>query len=342
MVPGVPPPSARAPAPLAETNVIRTRILALVLASTLVSTASIGVSHAEVIERVVAVVNDDAIFLSDMRQKAAPYLARAMQAPTEGQRMEAIRQIYTQVLERMIDERLILQVADEEDVTVSTSDVSEAITNVRTQSGLGETEFWGAVQAQGFTPEQYRRDVRQQLLRLKVLNQRVRARVNITEEDVRRRYEESAARTRRTSMFEACYVRFALGAEASATEIHRAMQGAQAIRDRIASLSDFELAMEEHGGSCTGRISEGDVDPTLGEALSQLDEGDTSDPIRTDGGVFLLHLMSRDSGASDLQAYEAVRMDLYREMMQEAMTRQEELFLQELRRRAVIDRRLEL
>jgi peptidyl-prolyl cis-trans isomerase SurA len=265
-----------------------------------------------------------------------------MGAPSEAQRMAAVRQIYTQLLERMIDDRLIIQAADEEDVHVTSAEVQTAIDNVRRQSGLGEEEFWQAVRGQGFTQDSYRRDVRHQLLRLKVLNTRVRGRVNITEEDVRRRYDEAAVRARRQSTFEACYVRLALDPDAGAAETHRAMEAAQSIRDAIDSLSDFELAMDEHGGSCTGRIQEGDIDPQLGEALAQLEQGETSDPVRTESGIFLLHVLERELASADLPAYDEVRMDLYREMMQEEMTRQEELFLAELRRRAVIDRRLEL
>lgn len=320
------------------------RLSAIVVASALLSVATVGTSHAEVIERVVAVVNDDAIFLSELRQKAAPFLQRAMQAPTDAQRMQAIEQIYTQLLDRMIDERLILQAADEDDVTVSTTEVNQAIENVRTQSGLEDREFWQAVAGQGFTPAQYRRDVRQQLLRLKVLNQRVRGRVNITEEDVRRRYDEMAVRARRESTFQAEYIRLPLSADASATEIHQAMREADEIRDGIESAIDFDAAREEYGGGETGNVSERDLAPELGEALLALEEGEFSQPVRseTSNAVFIFHLLARDVAADELPAYEDVRMDVYRDMMQEQMTRQEELFLAELRRRAVIDRRLEM
>lgn len=322
----------------------RRRLLVAALVSTLLSIGTVSVSRAEVIERVVAVVNDDAIFLSELRQKAAPFVRRAMQAPTDAQRMEAIRQIYTQLLDRMIDERLILQVADEENISVSSTEVSQAIENVRTQSGLNEQEFWEAVRGQGFTPAQYRRDVRQQLLRLKVLNERARSRVNITEQDVRRRYDEMAVRARREATFEADYIRLPLAATASATEIHQAMRDAEDIRAAIETESDFRAAREEHGGGATGNISESDIAPELAQALLQLEEGEISDPVRSEStnAIFIFFLRERDLASGALPAYEDVRMDVYREMMQEAMTRQEGLFLEELRRRAVIDRRLEL
>ena len=314
------------------------RLVLLTLLSALLGAASgLAVAHAEVIERVVAVVNDDAIFLSELRQKAAPVVRRAMQAPTESQRMAAVQQIYQQLLDTMIDERLILQAAEQEDVSVTTAEVNEAVGNVRTQSGLSEADFWEAVRGQGFSESAYRSDVRRQLLRLKMLNQRVRGRVNITEDDVRRRYEESAVRARRESTFEACYVRYALPASAGPTAVRDATRQAERARDSLRSAEDFEDA----GGSCTGRISEGDLAPELGEALAVLEEGQVSPAVLTDGAVFLLLLRNRQMASEALPAYESIRMDLYREMVQEAMARQEALYLDELRRRAVVVRRLE-
>ena len=85
----------------------------------------------------------------------------------------------------MIDEELIQQSARDLQLRVTNADVDRAIDNVRTQSGLSEDEFWDAVRAQGFAEAQYRGDVRRQLLRLKVLNNRARSRINVTEEDVK-------------------------------------------------------------------------------------------------------------------------------------------------------------
>jgi peptidyl-prolyl cis-trans isomerase SurA len=321
------------------------KLVAAIVVSSLLSIATVGRSAAEVIERVVAVVNDDAIFLSELRQKAAPFLARAMQAPTEAQRMAAVHQIYSQLLERMIDERLVLQVADEEHIRVSSSEVDQAIANVRQQSQLDEREFWEAVRAQGFTETQYRRELRNQLLRLKVLNQRVRGRVNITEEDVRRRYQEQVARARRSSTFEAAYVRVPLPPAATATELRDRMRRAERIRAQLAGLETLEeriAAILGQGGSRTGRISQTDLAPEIGEALAQVGVGDLAGPVRTEDAIFVLLLLDRDRGDADIPDYDQIRMDLYREMVQEAMTRQEEIFLEELRRRAVIVRRLEL
>ena len=313
----------------------RARVALLTLAVGLVFASSRS-AEAEVIERVVAVVNEDAIFLSELRRRASPFLERALAVPTAAGRMAAIEQLYTEVLDRMIQEELFIQAADEMQVTVSRAEVDRAIQNVRTQSQLSEEAFWQAVRAQGFAPEQYRADVRRQLLRLKVLNHRARGRVNITEEQVRERYDMLVARSRRTAQFVAAQLFVAVATGASATEVAEARGRAREARDGIESADDFWDA----GGVSLGTLSQGSLAGPLEDALMGLDEGQISDVVRGPSGFHVFLLESRQTASSNVPPYAQVRMQIYQQMMGQAMERQEELFVAELRRRALIDLRL--
>lgn len=327
---------------MTRARTLATRALALTLLSSALGLLAAARSRADVVERVVAVVNDDAIFLSDLRTKAAPFLERAMTLPNERQRQEAIRTVYEQVLEVLINQRLILQAAEEDDITVSTSDVDDALATMRSESGLEEAEFWDAVAAQGFASrEAFRRDIREQLLQYRVINARVRSRVNITEEDVRARYDETVAQARRSARFTAADIVISFGADPSATELAAARRRAEAIRAEIEGEDDFEDAMREHHGFELGTLDEGDLEPDLEAALAELDEGDISPAVRGSRAFHILLLRGRELGSDEVDPYEDVWQDLYREMLEDAMERQQELFIDELRRAATIDRRLE-
>lgn len=296
-------------------------------------------AEAEVVERVVAVVNEEAIFLSELRRRAGPFLDRALAAPTQAQRMAAIEQLYTQLLERMVQEELFIQAADRMQVTVTRAEIERAIGNVRRQAGLSEADFWAAVSAQGFAPDQYRDDVRRQLLRLKVLNNWARNRVNITEEQVRQRYDMQLARERRTSRYNTDQIFIEIPAGAGATELAAARQEAEAIRSAIASDADFDAAMAQYSGGNLGWLSEGDLPPATEEAILRLEEGEISQPVRGPAGFQIFRLREREQ-AGEGPPYEQVRMQIYQQMMEEAMAHQEEIFLAELRRQAVVDVRL--
>lgn len=302
---------------------------------------SVQTARAEVVERVVAVVNDEAIFLSELRRRAAPFLSRIAAIPTQEERMNAIQTLYRELLERMIQEELFIQAADDQDVTVTRAEVDRAIANVQRQSQLEEADFWEAVRGQGFTPEQYRADVRRQLLRLKVLNNRARGRVNITETQVRERFDMQMARERRNLQFNAANIFIELSDTASATEVAAAQERAREIRSQIDSIEDFERLMASEGGGELGTLSQGDLPEVLENELMRLEPGQIGQPVRSDAGIFIFLLRERQQGQGEAgPTYESQRMEIYGQMMEEAMREQETIYLQELRRQAVIDIRL--
>lgn len=298
--------------------------------------------RADVIERVVAVVNDDAIFLSELRTKAAPYMSRAMGAPTEAQRLQAIRAIYRQVLDHLIDQHLVDQAAEEEEITVTDADVNSAIDNVRQQSGLETAAFWQAVAEQGFgTEAEYREDIRSQLVHFRLLNARMGARVNITEEDVQQRYDELVAQARRQARFDAAQILFPLPDHASPTEISRARRQAEALREDMESIEDFEDAMPDHGGRELHNLSQGTLDSEIESTLLNLEDGEISPVVQGSRGFFIFLLRARHYASDTVPAYESVRMNIYNEMRQTAMTAQETALMEELRRQASIQRMLD-
>ncbi len=251
-------------------------------------------TQADVIERVVATVNDEAIFLSQLRRRAVPFLERIMAEPAESTRMEALRQLYGELLERLIDEELFKQAASRMQVRVTSADVRRAVQNVMRQNGLSEDEFWEAVRGQGFSEAQYRSDLRRQLLRLKVLNQRVRSRVNITETDVRRVYDQRLRRANRSLRFRTSQV-FVAVTSGSATAVREAREEATAIHEGLTA-DNFDEAVEQYGGGSLGWLSQGDLPAELENALMTLDEGEVSEPVRGARGFHIFLLQERQRG----------------------------------------------
>jgi peptidyl-prolyl cis-trans isomerase SurA len=308
------------------------------LAALLVLGADAQLARAEVIERIAAVVNDRAILLSELRRRAAPFLEQALSdASGQGERMARIKQIYKQLLQQLVDEELVEQAAKKMHVSVSDGDVDQAIDNVRRQNNMTEDAFWQAVKAQGFTDKQYRQDVSKQLLRLKVLNQRVRSRVNMTDQTIREAYEDRVRDARRSQKFRASHVFIPLPANASATEVVQAMNAAKQSRAQLTPENFDAVAEQSKGGGDLGWLDQGDLPDVLEEALLGLSEGQISEPVRGPSGVHIFIVRERQSGANAIPAFEEMRAQIQNELLDKAMQRQEELFLKGLRRDAVIE-----
>jgi peptidyl-prolyl cis-trans isomerase SurA len=297
-------------------------------------------AEADTVERVVAVVNDDAIMLSELRRRAVPYLTRALaDARSESERRSRTQELYSQLLEQLVDEELVEQTARKSNLTVTSLEIDQAIDNVREQNRLEPDQFWQAVRDQGFTEKQYRQDVRKQLLRLKVTNQKVRSRVSVTDESVREEYDDRLRQARRSQRFRAAHVFFAVPEGASATEVARALHGAETVRASL-SPETFDAAVSAHGGGELGWLAQGALPAALEDALLGLAVGEVSEPVRGPAGIHIFLVRERQQGEKTFPAFDEVRARLQAELVDKAMQRQEKMFLTSLRKGAVIDIRL--
>lgn len=295
-------------------------------------------ARADVIERVVATVNNEAIFLSDLRKRAVPFLPQVAEAATETERMSRLKDLYDELLNYLIDEQLVRQLATSSGIRVTDADVDSAIENLRLQNNMTEEQFQEALDAQGFTKTQYRRDLKRQLTRLKVVNERVRSRVNVTEEEVRARYEERARGEGNEVRFRVSHLVVPVDEGASAIQVAAKRQEAVSLRESLTP-EDFNQTALEMGGGDLGWITRGDLPEDLERALLPLDAGEISDPVRGAKGFHIFFLQDRQVG-TDFPTYDEMKQELFREMLDAAMIRQEKIFLDEIRRKAVINRML--
>lgn len=312
---------------------MRSFIILLALSSLFTSVAA-----ADIVERVVATVNDDAIFLSDLRKRAVPFLPQVAEASTETERMSRLKELYDELLNYLIDEKLVRQIAASSGIRVTQADIDNAIENLRLNNNMTEEQFQQALASQGFSEAQYRQDLKRQLIRLKVMNERVRSRVNITEEEVRARYEERAREEGNDVRFRVSHLMFPVEDDASATRVAAVRREAQEVREALTPATFNERA-KELGGGDLGWIAPGDLPEELEKALSGLDTGEISQPVRGSSGFHIFFVEDRQVG-TDFPSYEEMKQELYREMLDKAMARQERIFLDEVRRKAVINRML--
>jgi len=295
-------------------------------------------ANADVVERVVATVNNEAIFLSDLRKRAVPFLPQVAEASTETERMARLKELYEELLTFLVDEQLIRQLASSGGIRVTDADVDNAIENLRLQNNMTEEEFKEALESQGLSKGQYRQDLKRQLIRLKVMNERVRSRVNVTEEQVRSRYEQRARAEGSELRFQVSHVVVPVAEGASAIQVAAKRQEAETLRASLTP-ENFNARAPQLGGGDLGWLTQGDLPEELERALLPLNAGEISNPVRGSSGFHIFFLQDRQVGAG-FPSYDEMKQELYREMLDAAMTRQEKIFLDEIRRKAVINRML--
>jgi peptidyl-prolyl cis-trans isomerase SurA len=128
-----------------------------------------------VVDRIVAVVGDDAILLSELRRRAAPYEQQMERAHAASQ--ERLAALHRELCSRMVDEHLVAAAAREAHLGVSGEEIARALRIVAERGHLTEPQLLAEVARKGVSPDDYRAEIGREILRAKLVQLRVRPKI---------------------------------------------------------------------------------------------------------------------------------------------------------------------
>lgn len=319
-------------------------IATLVLVAALVVAPS---ARAIIVERIVAIVGEHAILLSDLRKRATPFLLRVYAQPMpEAQRNAAISQVYRTTLERMVDEELEARAAAQARVTATAQEIDHALKVIAAQNQVAPEELIDEAKRQGMTEAQYRGELRRQVIQQKMANLRLQGRIRITEEDLKTTYRHLVLEERSQLDFRAAQLVIQVPAGASKATILAKRRLAMQLSQRANRGEDFRQLVQQYSEDEPSRKVGGLLPPQkpiqLPEALARpvmnLDLGEASSPLYYDGSFVVLKLIERDP--STIPPYAQARNQLRERVYMEKMARARRHWLDSLKRRTHVDIRL--
>ncbi|TAK26961.1 MAG: hypothetical protein EPO40_18445 [Myxococcaceae bacterium] len=311
------------------------------------SLASAGAWAEEIIERVVCVVDDDAIFLSELERRARPFLAEIPAGLSAQQLAQRRTEVLRTALDRMLDDQLIRRAATRAHLTVSEDDVDEFIGRMATERGATPEQIYAALQQEGVSRTEYRSYMESEVLQLRVLQARVRGRINITDADLQQAYRRAVREAADQTVPTIAHVLVGVAedstpeqvaaARARALDVVRRARGGEDFGNLARQMSD-DTASRESGG-VLGEIQPGSLPEELDRAITALAVGGVSEPVQGPAGWHVLRLVSRR--AVEPPPFASVRDRLYAALVNREMLRQRGIYLRELRRTVSIDDRLD-
>jgi len=293
-------------------------------------TGSAGAANGPVVvDRVVAVVNDDIITMSDLQ--------REMQKQNEiaDQRL---------MLEGMIDRKLQMIAAKRNGIEVSERELTEAIGDIIKRNNLTTGEFELALAKEGLTLEQYRAELREQMTLSRLFNKYVRTGLVVDEAEVRAFYDKNTKQYALPEEVKVRHLVVAVPENASPAQVQAAQEKAAALMERIGKGEDFVRLIREHSGSPTakqdgdlGFLQRGHAIPELEEAAKNLKPGEFAGPVRCDDGF---HIIRVEDIRTPAQPFEKVKEEISRMLFEQKMENTYRAFLQTLRSESHIENRL--
>ncbi|MBG0776439.1 MAG: SurA N-terminal domain-containing protein [Desulfovibrionaceae bacterium] len=304
--------------------------LALVLALSLVAVPA----RAKVVDRIVATVNGEVITLFDLNQRMAPILTQMRQQKVPPQSEEAIKLLQGKVLDRMIDDILMVQEAEHYKITIADTEVDTYVNSIKERNQLTEESFAEYLKNQGQTVEEYKETIRRDILKHRIINYMVRRKVVITDEDIQRYYDEH-----KTDYMGQRTVTLSL------IVLPPEEDTAKLLADLRSGTVAFEDAAQKHSigpgaesGGSIGKLKWTSLAAEWKKALEGLKPGDVSEPFTLEGRQALLKLDDMDAG--ELKPVDQVREEIADKLREPLLDERYAEYMKKLKEKAVIDIRL--
>ncbi|MNI08257.1 Chaperone SurA precursor [compost metagenome] len=247
---------------------------------------------------IIATVNDRIITGFDLRQRMLVLMAMTQVQPTP----ENIGAIQQQALNDLIDQHLqAAELAKFEQLKISDQEVDQEIADMARQAGTTAANYLGFLQQGGISIPAFREQMRTEIGWRELVGGRFRDRARVSKSQV-----DQAMRQLTESATKPQYLVGEIYLEAARVGgMQEAMNGARQLVQQMiqgapfmAVARQFSAAPSAARGGDAGWLVQGTVQPALQAAMDTLEVGQLSNPIPVDGGVYILYMRDKRSGAS--------------------------------------------
>jgi len=311
----------------------------LLSALLLLSTAA----FAELVDRVAAVVNNDIITLSEVEARVAPDLQKLRGEVDLAKRGALRAELVKRGLELLIGEKLMETQVRELNIEVADSEIELGMDDVKKQNNITSEQFEQLLGQEGYTLASYKSFMRKHLSRLKLVNLKVRAKVKISEEDLKAEYARWSHDEANEFEVHARHLLVQVAPKATLEQVEAARVKAVALMEeaRKPGTNFAELAKKKSEGPSAadggdlGFFRRGVMVAEFEKAAFTLPVGGISDPIRTKFGWHVLKVEEHKALAAP--PLEEVKDQLREKMLRGQLEKYTDQYVQELRSAAVVD-----
>ena len=310
------------------------------IALLLLCTTGLTSVSAQVVSRVAAVVNKEIITTLQLDQRLQQQLAKKQQQPSPVQ-LGALRQ---ELLSRMIEESLVQQRIAALNLTVSEDEIETALLDVQKKNQLAREELEEAVLSQGMAFAAYRDNLRQQILRYKLISEEVRSQIDVPEREIVEYYNAHLDDYRLAPEVQLSAISFPISEKASEQERTQIRKKANEALARLQQGETLQAVADSYNqsygatGIAMGNFEYGELTPDFAEAIAGVEDGAFSAPVETGTAILLLRVDERFSGG--FRQFDAVKNDIYQLILDQKTDVRIKEWTKALKSKAFIDIRL--
>ena len=274
-------------------------------------------SREALLDRVVAVVNDEAITQYEVAEQRRSVLMQMREAKVTPPAPDVLDR---QVLERLITERALLQFAKETGVRVDDTAVERTVQRIAQENKLSPDEFRKVLERENVPYAKYREDIRREITLQRLREREVESRVGASDAEVDQFLATSAAREGGDVEYLLSHILVAVPEQSSPDQVAARQQRAVAALQQVKTGGDFAQvaasfsdAQDALTGGNLGWRSAARLPTVFVEVVRGLDKGGVSNVLRSPAGFHIVRLVDvRDRNAPTIVDQTRVRHILIR------------------------------
>lgn len=289
------------------------------------TTTATASAASEVLDRIVAVVNEDIILLSELNTRMAPYAQRIHQQELEEDKeRQLLFKVREEMLNRLVDEKLTDQEIARNDIKVDEAEIDKTIERIKAANYFTDEDLRRFLEQEQMSMEQYRNTIREQILRTRLVNYEVKSKIVITEEEIRAYYENHPEIYGGTINYHLRNILMQVPAYATQADKQAIAEKMQQLRSQIEEGAAFaDLArMHSQGptaadGGDMGEFGQTSLSPQIQAALDGLQAGQSTAVLDTDQGfqLFYVQAINRTEGKPLASVRAEIHQKLYEQVV---------------------------
>lgn len=324
----------------------RWAFVVVLMSAALSISASTSVARAEVVDRIVALVNDRVITLNELKRLTLPLEMRLQSIPNPFQRSKVLREQTQIALDQLIGALLLKEIAQEQGIKISDEQVEAEVQAMLKAQRWGEAQFQGYLREQGMTREDFYSQYRDMLIQREVAKRNLPNKFSASEIELQSEYRSLKSEAKTQAQVEGAHLFLQVPSGSTPAREAAIQQRARELFSRAQTGEDFTGLVREFGeganakrGGGLGLITRGGGLPKeLEDAFLTMSEGEIKGPVRSPFGYHILKVTQLT--VKPLPSFEAIKPQLKEQLRQRKYQKALNAWIEELKGSAFIERRL--
>ena len=270
------------------------RVIAILAAASIALCATAAAQSIAELDRIVAVVNTDVIVQSELDKRVREIRDELRQKGTAPPDLAALKR---QVLDRLILDRLQLQIAKDTGLRIEDEELNQTIERIAAGNKLSLRQFRDVLERDGLAFNRFRDQVRDEMLLARVRQRSVERLVKVSPREIDNFLATSKSQGGQVNEFHLGHILIAIPEAASAEQISTAKERAVQVLARVKNGEDFAALAAEfsdgqqalQGGDLGWRKS-AELPTIFADVVPALKPGDASELIRSPSGFHIVKL----------------------------------------------------